>query len=73
MLVKSELAEYMGSKKFSKNKQNKNPSEMRLAKLKKEVEFAQLQVIALNTLIDIAEENFNIAIREKPSAGKSTK
>jgi transposase-like protein len=39
--------------------------------LKKALEEAELKIKALNTLIDIAEEEFKIAIRKKPGARQS--
>ena len=36
--------------------------------LKKALEEAELKIKALNTLIDVAEEQFKIAIRKKPGA-----
>ena len=39
---------------------------MSLEEVKKAIENAKLQVLALNTLIDVAEEKYNISIRPKP-------
>lgn len=39
--------------------------------LKKALEEAQLKIRALNTLIDVAEDQFKIAIRKKAGAGQS--
>jgi hypothetical protein len=39
--------------------------------LKKALEEAQLKVAALNTLIDVAEEQLKINIRKKPGAKQS--
>ena len=39
--------------------------------LKKALEEAELKIKALNTLIDIAEDQFKIAIRKKPGAKQS--
>jgi DNA invertase Pin-like site-specific DNA recombinase len=39
--------------------------------LKKALEEAQLKINALNTLIDVAEDQFKIAIRKKPGARQS--
>ena len=39
--------------------------------LKKALEEAQLKISALNTLIDVAEDQFKIAIRKKPGARQS--
>lgn len=41
--------------------------------LKKALEEAELKIKALNTLIDVAEEQFKIAIRKKPGAKQSKK
>lgn len=40
--------------------------------LKKALEEAELKIKALNTLIDVAEEKFKIAIRKKPGARQSS-
>ncbi|HEV7736151.1 MAG TPA: hypothetical protein VGO47_02115 [Chlamydiales bacterium] len=42
------------------------------AVLKKALEEAELKIKALNTLIDVAEEHFKIAIRKKPGAKQSS-
>jgi anti-sigma28 factor (negative regulator of flagellin synthesis) len=39
--------------------------------LKKALEEAELKIKALNTLIDVAEDQFKIAIRKKPGAKQS--
>jgi hypothetical protein len=39
--------------------------------LKKALEEAQLKISALNTLIDVAEDQFKITIRKKPGARQS--
>jgi transposase-like protein len=39
--------------------------------LKRALEEAQLKISALNTLIDVAEDQFKIAIRKKPGARQS--
>ncbi len=41
------------------------------AALKKALEEAELKIKALNTLIDVAEEQFKIPIRKKPGARQS--
>ena len=43
-------------------------SQSRVAALEKQVEDLRMQVIARDTLIDVAEELLNIDIRKKPSA-----
>ena len=40
--------------------------------LKKALEEAELKIKALNTLIDVAEDEFKIAIRKKPGAKQSS-
>jgi len=42
-----------------------------VAALKKALEEAELKIKALNTLIDVAEDQFKIAIRKKPGAKQS--
>ena len=39
--------------------------------LKKALEEAELKIKALNTLIDVAEDQFNISIRKNPGARQS--
>jgi transposase len=39
--------------------------------LQKALEEAQMKIRALNTLIDVAEDQFKIAIRKKPGARQS--
>jgi hypothetical protein len=39
--------------------------------LKKALEEAELKIKALNTLIDVAEDQFKITIRKKPGAKQS--
>jgi cell division septum initiation protein DivIVA len=41
--------------------------------LQKKLEYANLQVFGLQTMIDIAEEQFKIEIRKKPGTKPSTK
>ena len=48
-----------------------DPSKKTLEQVLKELEQEKLKVKALNTLIDIAEENFKISIRKKPGAKQS--
>lgn len=42
--------------------------EARVKELEKQLEYEKLRVIALNRLIDIAENDMNIPIRKKPGA-----
>jgi len=48
-----------------------DPGKMTLEQALKELEEEKLKVKALNTLIDIAEENLKISIRKKPGARQS--
>lgn len=48
-----------------------NPTEAELKALQKALADAQLRIAALNTLIDVAEEQLNISIRKKPGAKQS--
>jgi transposase len=65
---KGELASIMENKKSSKDKQNENVSDTEKESLKKALQQARLQIQALNTLIDVAEDKFKIAIRKKAGA-----
>lgn len=60
------------SLKVPKNKDVKKPLGADLPKdvkaLQRQLEEAQLRIAALNTLIDVAEEQLNIDIRKKPGA-----
>lgn len=53
--------------------QNKDTSalEKENTELKKALELAMLKVAALETLVDVAEDQFNIQIRKKPGAKQS--
>jgi transposase len=68
---KGELAPIMRKRKSAKENQNENASEREKA-LEKALELSQLQVKALNTMIDIAEDKFKIAIRKKAGANQSS-
>jgi|ERR1041385_5462007 transposase-like protein len=59
-----------GAMKKKPAEQSDLPDPGRLA-LEKALEEAQLKIHALNTLIDVAEEQFKIAIRKKPGAKQS--
>lgn len=52
------------------SKATKNDNEQ-LKALQQQLEDAQLKIAALNTLIDVAEEQLNINIRKKPGAKQS--
>ena len=69
---KGELASIMGAKKSSKDKQSEDASDIEKESLKKALEQAQLQIQALNTLIDVAEDKFKISIRKKAGAKQSS-
>jgi len=58
-------------KKNKSNKKDTTPSNPDIKALQKALEDAQLKVAALNTLIDVAEEQLNINIRKKPGAKQS--
>ena len=49
----------------------KKPVDGELEALKKALSEAQLKITALNTLIDVAEEQLNINIRKKSGAKQS--
>jgi len=69
---KGELASIMVSKESSKDKQNEDATDIEKEDLKKALQQAQLQIQALNTLIDVAEDKFKIAIRKKAGAKQSS-
>ena len=69
---KGELASVMGTKNSSKDKQSDDVSDTEKEALKKALQQAQLQIHALNTLIDVAEDKFKIAIRKKAGAKQSS-
>ena len=69
---KGELASVMGTKKSSKEKQTPDAVDIEKEDLKKTVQQLQLQIQALNTLIDVAEDNFKIPIRKKAGANRSS-
>jgi|SRR5580658_1204316 transposase len=68
---KGELASVMGTKKSSEDKQRKGAADQEKEDLMKALQQAQLQIQALNTLIDVAEDKFKIAIRKKAGAKQS--
>lgn len=69
---KGELASIMGTKKSSKDKPGEDATDIEKQDLKKALQQAQLQIQALNTLIDVAEDKFKIAIRKKAGAKQSS-
>lgn len=73
---KREKEELVSSNKIVMAKKEDRPapdpdSKKALAEALKKLEEAELKVKALDTLIDIAEEQFKIAIRKKPGARQS--
>ena len=69
---KGDLAAVMGTKKSSKEKQTEETVDIEKEDLKKTIQQLQLQNLALNTLIDVAEDKFKIAIRKKAGARQSS-
>lgn len=67
-LVGSNEAWMKKNKSTKKNTTQDNPD---VKALQKALEDAQFKIIALNTLIDVAEEQLNINIRKKPGAKQS--
>ncbi len=53
---------------MAKPANDKTPLEQENERLKKQLEYAELKVLALNTLIDVAEKQLKITIRKKPGA-----
>jgi transposase-like protein len=58
-------------KKNKSNKKDITQSNPDVKALQKALEDAQLKILALNTLIDVAEEQLKINIRKKPGAKQS--
>jgi transposase len=59
---------------MKQNRQNDDTAqdlEQDNAELKKALELAMLKVASLETMVDVAEEKFNISIRKKPGAKQS--
>jgi transposase len=74
--IKRENAELVASNAslMANKKQNQQPdpdNKKALAEALKKLEEAELKVKALNTLIDVAEEQFKISIRKKAGARQS--
>ena len=74
--IKRENAELVASNAslMANKKQNQEPdpdNKKALAEAVKKLEEAELKVKALNTLIDVAEEQFKISIRKKAGARQS--
>lgn len=53
---------------MAKPAKDKTPLEQENERLKKQLEYAELQLLAVNTLIDVAEKQLKITIRKKPGA-----
>jgi transposase len=60
-----------GMKKKELTQGNSTDNNQDIKVLQKALEEAQLKVAALNTLIDVAEEQLKINIRKKPGAKQS--
>jgi hypothetical protein len=58
-------------KKNKSNKKDTTQNSQDVKALQKALEDAQLKILALNTLIDVAEEQLQINIRKKPGAKQS--
>lgn len=58
-------------KPMARNKKEQEPEDV--AALRRELELAKLKIEALNTLIDVAEDQLKIDIRKKSGAGRSSK
>jgi transposase len=67
-----ELAPIMRTKKISEGNQIEDLPQKRIQALEKALRQSQLQVQALNTLIDVAEDKFKIEIRKKAGANQSS-
>lgn len=61
----------LNSMKSSKHNKDVKALEKENEELKKALELAMLKVSALETLVDVAEDQFNIQIRKKPGAKQS--
>jgi transposase len=69
---KGELAPVMRTKKTSLDKPIEDSPEKKIEALEQALRQSQLQVHALNTLIDVAEDKFKIEIRKKAGANRSS-
>jgi ABC-type tungstate transport system substrate-binding protein len=49
----------------AKDRTNNQELEKRIKELEKELELAQMKIVALNTVIDIAEKDYKLEIRKK--------
>jgi hypothetical protein len=49
----------------AEDRTNNQELEKRVKELEKQLELAQMKVVALNTIIDIAEKNYKLEIRKK--------
>ena len=74
--IKQELLNRLGyypilDQVTKKQQQGKLTSEEEVEALKKALDLATMKVAALETLIDVAEDQFNIDIRKKPESKQS--
>lgn len=74
---RKEALEHLGYFRILNNMKSSEPNKDASAlkkeneELKKALELAMLKVAALETLVDVAEDQFNIQIRKKPGAKQS--
>lgn len=68
---KGELSELIEEAVAKKPTKSKELSTNELKAVQQQLADAQLKIAALNTLIDVAEEQFKISIRKKPGAKQS--
>lgn len=68
---KGELSELIEEEMAKKPTKSKDLSTNELKAVQQQLADAQLKIAALNTLIDVAEEQFKISIRKKPGAKQS--
>lgn len=74
---RKEALEHLGYFRILNNMKSSEPNKDATAlkkeneELKKALELAMLKVAALETLVDVAEDQFNIQIRKKPGAKQS--
>ena len=64
----STYSEVVNCVDMSKKQELKTPEQLEIEALKKALEYAELKLLATNTLIDVAEQQFKITIRKKPGA-----
>jgi uncharacterized coiled-coil protein SlyX len=49
----------------AKDRTNNQELEKRIKELEKQLELSQMKIVALNTVIDIAEKDYKLVIRKK--------